>query len=1324
MSEKNVNKFFLVFFFTLISIFNVKSITIDSLENQYNLPYPYISNSSSGLFMKQPSNLNFKTIYDPVTNQYLIQKRLGEYKLGKPEILSFEEFQKYNFDKSISEYWNKRSKDRSNQQNTRMGIPKLYIPGQAFDKVFGGNSVDIRPQGSAELIFGLKINRLDNPSLTEEQRRTTTFDFQEKIQMNVIGKIGDKLKLTTNFNTEATFDFENNMKLEYTGYEDEIVKKIEVGNVSLPLNGSLITGSQSLFGFKTQLQFGRTTITGILSQQKSSMSEIEVSGGAQTSEFDIYADQYESNKHFFLAHYFKENYDQALSQLPFVNSPINITKVEVWITNKTGTTNDTRNIVSFLDLGETIGNIYNTQFTQPNGGGFPDNNSANDMYESLTNQFNGIRDINDVNNVFSSQIGIGFLNGQDYEKLERARKLTESEYTLHPQLGYISLNQALNNDEVLAVAFQYTVGNNTFQVGEFTTSGPTAPQSLIVKLLKGTNFSPNYPNWQLMMKNIYALGAYQMSNNGFILDVVYENTEESGALTNYIPEGNLEGIPLIKIMNVDQLDQQQDNQSDGVFDFIEGLTVKAANGRIIFPVLQPFGKHLRAQFSDQTLADKYVFQALYDSTLTVAQQYPELNKFRIKGSYQGASGAEIRLNAMNVPEGSVTVTAGSQKLVENQDYTVDYNMGRVTIINEGILNSGTPIKISLENNSMFGIQNKTLVGLHADYDINKDFVIGATVLNLTERPYTDKINTGDEPISNTIWGLDGTYQTEAPWMTKAVDFIPLIETKAKSRLIATAEFAHLIPGHHRAVGKEGVSYIDDFEASKTSIDIKNMGAWRMASIPQGQEDLFPNASLNNNLEIGFKRAKLAWYTIDPLFFRNTSITPPNINKTLTLANGSTVKQQSYHYVREILETEVFPNRDPDLGSQITNLAVLDVAYYPEERGPNNYTINGLKADGKLYNPAENWAGIMRKLETNDFEAANIEFIEFWMMDPFNSEDGLINHNGGDMYINLGNVSEDVLKDGYKSFENGLPTSSLVVDVDTTEWGRVPTNFSIVEAFDNDPLSREFQDVGLDGLNNSDERLFFESNYIQQIESLYGTNSAAYQNALDDPSGDDFHYFRGTDFDNASTQILDRYKDYNNTDGNSSTTDQSPENYPTSASTQPNSEDINRDNTLSETESYFQYKIKLFPAMDVGDSYISDILETSVKTENGSQRNIKWYQFRVPIYQPDKVIGGIQDFKSIRFIRMNFTNFVQPIVCRFATFDLVRGEWRRYNFDLTEPGEYIPVDDQDETTFDVSAVNIEENGNRSPINYVLPPGIEQEIDNTTTTLGSKMSKLLF
>ena len=1287
-----------------------------------SIAFPFTNNSDRALFLRLPPNIQNNITYNSLANGYVYQKKIGGFNYGTPSFLNFNSFQETEMNREINNHWKLRSQTTSNQSVSSFGLPKLYVPGKAFDKIFGGNAVDIRPQGSAELIFGLKVNRLDNPSLPEEQRRTTSFDFQEKIQMNVIGKIGDKLKLTTNFNTETTFDFENQMKLEYTGYEDEIIKKIEVGNVSLPLNGTLITGSQSLFGLKTQLQFGRTTITGILSQQKSTTSEIEVSGGAQTSEFDIYADQYESNKHYFLSHYFKDNYDAALANLPFVNSSINITKIEVWITNKTGTTNNTRNIVSFLDLGETTANIYNTTFINSNGGNYPDNDIANDLFESLTTTLSGIRDINEVNNILAPLIPYNFLNGQDYEKLERARKLTESEYTINHQLGYISLNQALNNDEVLAVAFQYTLGNQTFQVGELSSTGPDAPDALILKLLKGTNFSPNLPNWDLMMKNIYSIGAYQMSRDGFVLDVVYENTEESGAITNYLSEGNLEGIPLIKLLNLDELNQQLDNQSDGVFDFIEGLTVRSSNGRVIFPVREPFGNYLANQFNDGLLAEKYSYQILYDSTITVAQQYPELNRFRLKGSYQSSSGAEIRLNAMNVPEGSVTVTAGSQKLVENQDYTVDYLLGRVTIINEGILTSGVPIKISLENNSMFGIQNKTLVGIHADYEISQDFLLGATMLNLTERPYTQKINTGEEPISNTILGLDGNYQTEAPWLTKLIDKLPFIETKEKSRLIATGEFAHLIPGHHRAVGKEGVSYIDDFEASRSSIDIKNMANWKIASLPTGSDQSlifqYPTtefSGFSDNLKYGARRAKLSWYTIDPLFFRTTSVTPPNVNKILELDNGSSIAQQSYHYVREILETEVFPNKDPDLGSQITNLGMLDVAYYPEERGQYNFTVQGIDQNGKLLNPSANWGGMMRKLETNDFEAANIEFVEFWMMDPFNSEDGLINHSGGDMYIHLGNISEDVLKDGYKSFENGLPSSSNVENVDTTAWGRVPTNFSIVDAFDNDPAAREYQDVGLDGLGNADEALFFETVYLNPLKDSYGVSSSVYQQAIGDPSGDDFHYFRGTDFDNEGTSILDRYKDFNNTDGNSVTTENSPESYPTAASSRPDTEDLNNDYTLSETESYFQYKVKLFPGMELGDSYITDILETNVETENGSTRNIKWYQFRVPVYQPDQIIGGINDFKSIRFIRMAFTNFNQPIICRFATLDLVRGEWRRYAFDLKEPGEYIPVDNNTETIFDVSAVNIEENGNRSPINYVLPPGIEQEIDNTTTSL---------
>ena len=1311
-------------FLIITLILSVKSVG-QSLSDS-SLAFPFSTSQSGGLFMNSPPNFHSTVVFDPITNKYIVQEKVGGLDLGPPQIMSFSEYQEYAQNESTKGYWDLRSKERAGNQTSALGLPKLFIPGKAFDRVFGGNAVDIRPQGSAELIFGLKINSIENPSLPEEQRNTISFDFQEKIQMNVIGKIGDKLKVTANFNTETTFDFENQMKVEYTGYEDEIIKKIEIGNVSLPLNGTLITGSQSLFGLKTQMQFGRLTLTGVLSQQKSTKSEIEVSGGAQTSEFDVYADEYEANKHYFLAHYFKENYDDALKNLPFINSGVKITKVEVWVTNKTGTTNDTRNIVAFLDIGETSsyydeetgeGNISNpvVQINNPNPNALPDNNEANDLYSKLTTIYSGIRDINEVNSILGST---PLSNGEDYEKLERSRKLSESEFTINSQLGYISLNSALNNDEVLAVAFQYTAGSKTYQVGELSTSGPTAPNSLVVKLLKGTNFSPSLPNWGLMMKNIYALGAYQMSRDGFVLDVVYENSEESGAITNYLSEASEAGVhgkALIKLLNLDRLNQQMDVQSDGLFDFVEGVTAKSSNGRIIFPVLEPFGSYLKSQFYNSTIGEKYAYQALYDSTLTVAQQYPEKNKFRLKGTYQSSSGAEIRLNAMNVPEGSVTVTAGSQKLVENQDYTVDYMLGRVTIINEGILNSGVPIKISLENNSMFGIQNKTLIGLHADYEINKDFMLGATMLRLTERPYTQKINNGDEPISNTIWGIDGNYQTEAPWLTKAVDWLPLIETKAKSRLIATAEFAHLIPGHHSAVGEEGVSYIDDFESSRTAIDIKNMGAWKLASIPEKQLDIFDNSNLNDSLIIGFKRAKLAWYTIDPLFFRNTSITPPNINANVTLPDGSTIGQQSYHYSREVLETEVFPNKDPNIGSQITNLSLLDIAYYPEDRGPYNYTINGINSNGKLKNPSENWAGMMRTLTTTDFQTSNIEFIEFWMMDPFNSEDGNENHSGGDMYLHLGNISEDVLKDGYKSFENGLPTSAAVEDVDTTAWGRVPTNFSIVEAFDNDPTSRLFQDVGLDGLRNSDEKLFFEQTYIQELETAYGNTSTAYVNATNDPSADDFHYFRGSDYDSKSTLILDRYKNFNNTEGNSKTTENSAESYPTAATSQPNTEDLNRDHTLSETESYYQYKVRLRPDdMLVGSNYISDVLITNVKTENGQNRDIKWYQFRVPIYQPDNVIGNIRDFKSIRFMRLALTDFNEPIVCRFATFELVRGEWRRYNFDLAEAGEYISNDEYGTTTFDVSAVNIEENGNREPIKYVLPPGIEQEVDNTTTT----------
>jgi cell surface protein SprA len=1296
-------------------------------QDTSRMPYPFKDQSwdpfpgpesQSPLYSKPPSNIQNEFNYDPVTGHYDYQQKLGEMDFRSPVYMTFEEYVNYSMGRSTRDYWRQRIEAESVDKEKPI-IPKIHVAGEAFDRIFGGNTVDIRPQGTAELIFGVRSNKLDNPAIPERQRRQTAFDFDQKIQLNVIGNIGEKMKLATNYNTEATFDFENQMKLEYTGYEDEIIKKIEAGNVNLPLTGSLITGSQSLFGLKTQLQFGKLTVTSVFSQQRGKKQEIETTGGAQVSYFDISADNYEFNRHFFFAHHFRNQYDKAMGSLPIINSTVNVTRVEVWVTNvNLSSTSNIRNIVAFQDLGEP--DFYDrTGFVQPGIGNLP-NNEVNNLYNRVSN-LTQIREFLQANSYLSQTAGLE--PAIDFDVAQGARMLAPTEYTFHPQLGFVSLNQALNPDQVLAVAFQYTVGGsqNVYQVGEFSTDGVTGEKALILKLLKSTNLNTQIPLWDLMMKNIYSLGAFSINRDGFKLDIMYSSIEQ-GNNVNYLSEGLIRGKPLIQVLGLDRLNLQEDASPDGVFDFLPGRTINPANGRIYFPVLEPFGSHLHKQITGgdpslDPIARKYSFQPLYDTTRIAAQQRPDLNRFRISGSYQSSSSSEISLNAMNVPQGSVTVTAGGAPLSEGTDYTVDYTLGRVRIINPSLLESNTPIKVSLESNQLFAIQSKSLFGTHFDYRVNKDLNIGGTIMNLTERPLTQKVNMGDEPMSNTIWGLDANYRTDAPFLTRLVDMLPFISTKEMSTITMQGEFAHLIPGNSRAIGKEGVAYIDDFEGSQSVIDIRMPHAWSLASTPQKQAGLFPEANLINDLRYGYNRALLSWYTIDPLFFRNNSLTPGHIK-------GSPL--QSNHYMREVLETEIFPNRVPPQG-QVMNMPVLDLSFYPREKGPYNYDVEpspysaGVDAQGYLNNPASRWGGIMRKIDQNDFETANIEYIQFWIMDPFHHDNGIdepgqINHQGGELYFNLGNVSEDILRDDRKSFEHGLPTSDVITNVDTTAWGRVPTVQSLVNAFDHSPAARPFQDIGYDGLRDDDEKTFFNQTYLQRIETLFGAGSLAYQNALNDPSSDNFHYFRGSNLDNEQRSVLERYKRFNGPEGNSSTTEDSPEPFPTAATTLPNVEDINRDNTLSTNESYYQYRVSLRPQdMEVGRNNITDKVRGTGKLANGNEIDVDWYQFKIPIRNPDRIVGGIQDFTSIRFMRMFLTGFTDSVVCRFARLDLVRGEWRKYMQDLRSPGEYLADDQQNGTLFDIGAVNIEENGTKVPVNYVLPPQIDRVVDVGTANL---------
>ncbi len=1294
------------------------------------LTYP----NGGGLMLNNPSNIHTNVDYDPTSGNYIMNQTMGGIDYRPPTYMESEEYQDYMFKKQVKSYWEARAHADSKNAAKNATIPKLHVGGEIFDRIFGGNTVDIRPNGSAELIFAYNATKTENPALPVKQRKIHTFDFNEKIQLNVIGKIGDKLKLTASYNTESTFDYENQMKLEYTGYEDEIIKKIEAGNVSMPLSGSLITGSQTLFGIKTQLQFGRLTVTSILSQQKGKKSEVESAGGAQVTKYEIAGDNYEANKHFFLAQYFRDNYNSALAGLPFINSQINISKIEVWVSNTNNVVQDIRSVVGFEELGEgSPGHIpSNLSGTGSSATGtivpheaspyLPDN-FANSLYEDITHHgyypANGLKDttlrvinytVSGINNKFH-----GKLQQTAQFEILNAKKLQPTEYTFNPKLGFISLNQQLNPDQVLCVAYRYTYNGNVYTVGDFS-EDEVAPKALFVKLLKSSATNTRAPLWDLMMKNVYSIGSYQINPADFKLDVFYNNSK-TGTDINYLPvsscQAKIVGKPLLQVLSFDKLNSQNDQTPDGQYDFIDGVTINATTGRIILPVVEPFGDYLQSKFTsgcDPFESGKYVFHQLYDSTRVQAQQLPNLNRFKLKGSYKSMGGSEISLGAPNVPQGSVTVTAGGVKLTENVDYTVDYTLGRVKVINEGILNSGAPIKVSLESNALFAIQQKTLMGTHLDFKINKDFSIGGTIMNLKERPLTKKVNIGDEPINNTIWGLDGNYRTDAPWLTRLIDKLPFLATKEMSTITASAEYAYLIPGHNKVIGKNGNAYIDDFEGSTSTIDLRSQGAWNLASTPQGQPQLFKEtAVLDTSLTSGYNRAKLAWYVIDPMFLRPDGNTPSVI----------TTNVMSNNFTRQVPETEVFPNKQSPNGVPV-NIATLDMAYYPSERGPYNYDTHpttvskGLASDGSLNNPETRWGGAMRAISSNDFEAANIEYIQFWVMDPFNDDNPVADWNStGNLYFNLGNVSEDILHDNYKSAENALPAPSTPAQTISTAWGIVPNTQPLINAFNSDPGDRPYQDVGLDGLSDGNENTFF-SNYIAAA-SAAGVTGTGLQTLQSDPSADDYHYFRGQDYDNAGVLTRERYKKFNGLEGNSAIVTSG---YPTAATTLPNVEDINHDNNLSTVESYFQYHISLKPndfTSGVGTNYITNVFHTTGQAvQNGNTKPITWYQFKIPIKSPELRVGSIENFQSIRFIRMFFKDVDKPILLRFARLELVRDEWRKYGFDLLSPGLYIPNDD-DLTLFDVGAVNIEENGSKQPVNYVLPPNIDREINASSANL---------
>ena len=1282
--------------------------------------------SFQNLKIPNPDSIVSKYTYDPKTDRYIYTESIGNFNINYPLILSPTEYFKLLGQESLRDYYKQKidafdgKKDGSEELQKNL-IPEFYVNSGFFESVFGGNTIEVIPQGSVEMDLGVLFTKQDNPSFSPRNRSNFTFDFDQRISLSLLGKIGTRLQVTTNYDTQSTFDFQNLFKLEYTPTEDDILQKIEVGNVSMPLNSSLISGAQSLFGVKTELQFGKTKITGVFSEQKSQTRTVVAQGGGTLEEFEFFGLDYDENRHFFLSQYFRDKYDEALETYPYINSRVQITRLEVWVTNRTTQTENVRNIVALQDLGESdptkIGSAVNILTADPNA--FP--NNSNNAYDPTNIGGAGSQITDAIRDVATVQSGIlvpGVSEGSDYGKLENAKKLRQgNEYTLNTQLGYISLNQRLQNDEILAVAFQFTVTGNidpssgeqrVYQVGEFANDGVDATEvtedintgnpiintnSLVLKMLKSTVTSVEEPIWDLMMKNIYNTGAFQLDRDDFKLNIFYTETSPLNFITPVdgtpFPtpgptQDALDETPLLRVFNLDKLNFNNDPQinGDGFFDFVPGITVIQQNGKIIFTNVEPFGNYLferlRLNISENYDGDesvstdynanqkKYVYRTLYKETKTAALEDGEKNKFQIKGRYKSAGGSGIPIGAFNVPRGSVKVTAGGRVLIEGVDYTVNYQIGTVQILDPALQASNTPIQVSVENNAVFGQQTKRFTGLNVEHQFNENFVLGATFLNLNERPITQKANLGTEPINNTIFGINGNFSTEVPFLTRLANKLPNIDTDVVSNLSLRGEFAYLLPGSPKGSDFQGeaTSYVDDFEGTQNAIDLLAPQSWFLSSRPlelgvAANED-------DNGIESGYDRAQLNWYTVDPIFYSSQR------------PSGLSDDDISDLYTRRVFIDEIFPQIDLVQG-QTTIINTLDLAYYPTERGPYNFrpgSENGVDTNNS-------WAGITRQLTSTDFEQANVEYIEFWLQDPF--LDNPANH-GGKLTFNLGNISEDILKDGRKQYENGLPEDgdiSLLPQIPSWETV-VPQNQSLIYAFSSLGQQRTNQDVGFDGYDDTEESSIFGS--------AFGT----------DPSNDNYTYFLNTE-----GNIFERYKRYNGLEGNSPDTFT---NTNRGSTTQPDVEDINRDNTMNTIDSYFEYEMDITPISlgDVNNGFIVDRKEDDVTLPNGNTATIKWYQFRIPLTEITNAVGDIKDFRSIRFARMFLKDFSENTVLRFATLDLVRSDWRRYKLALDSND---PNVDDDGTDLTVGVIGLQENDG----NYVIPPGVELEQLNNNNTI---------
>lgn len=1110
--------------------------------------------------------------------------------------------------------------------------------------------------GDVMLSVGNKSIVEDNPVLPETLRRRSHVDFKQSVNVRATASYGDHLSMEVGYNTETSLWGESRrLNLAYKGSRHDAIKGVEIGDISFVSANPLIQGMSPLFGIKGEIDLGPLNIKTFVSKREGASRRMTVRGGRQVQPFEIKGSEYDRGRHFFLSEFFARLYDDALGHLPLVQSELYIERVQVWVTARASE--------RAVQVVEQVGALSSLS-TNPS----PTNNSDDKSYQALAAQ-----QLPAWKEAATADPGI--------ELMEGARRLPEGAYRVNRQLGYISLNAPLSDDEALAVSYEYTYRGQSYRVGDF--SGDETPSEVIAAALIATRAKePSSPVWNLMMKNAYALpgSGRGLKREDLRVEVFFRDFSANTERRN-ITQGSLSGRSWSEVLGWDRSDSQGSGVADGRFDFLPEVTIDEVFGVLFLPSRRPLATVVERVNGGGSYYP--VFVQLYDTTQVVAQRLTDIDLFSFKGEYSTDAQTTIFLGGSDIAPGSVTLTARGRTLREGSDFSVNYASGELTLL-PSAGSETEEIEVLIEERDRSSRRDKTLMGIEAVYAFSPHLSVGATALDYRERGVRQRIRWGEEPIHNRMWGVHLDYGLTSDRWTSLLNTLPLLNLEAPSSLAVRAALAKLdnTDDAYRDV------VVEDFEQSTTAYDLLDPLAWRLASPP--------SVTTQSPLD-GEHRALLAWYSIDPRLIREDlgNIMPEHIRRDKALRQGL--------FVREVPYNELSPASDPSrLSSSFLN--IVNLSFYPDERGPYNLSTTGIGADAYFSDPSKMWGGVMRSLPVRDFEAARIEYIEGWFMDPF--AEANMPPKGGELFIDLGRLSEDILADDAHTYENGLP-STLHPERTThdTPLGVAPEGRVQVYAFDQMGGADNPQDVGYNGLSSEREKTHKAyTDFLDKMEP-FGLSKRWVVDDIEapfhpqnDPAGDDYQYYLGDFWDRMGADILTRYKYINGVEGNSST--RTIQGQQTARSWLPDTEDMDGDMQMDKTESFFRYKITIDKsAFEVGQNHIVSRQKTEVDTPDGT-KEVMWYKVRIPLSQYTERIGNRPSLRDIRGIRVFVKGFEEPMHLRWASLRLVRSDWSRFD---------APVDIHDTRTSDAAlgVLSLEEDSGRTPVPYVLPPGLERQ-----------------